>query len=151
MNALAPVINTTPAPTWLALAGGGSPTFWFVGISAVAVAGWLTRDLPGWVMMWAIAATEFFVLKLATLRGCDGWYRRGLGAGYLFAWAGMNAPAFLRGPANSRVPAPPLAELGWALLKLGFGSVLSLWAIRHVTDFPPMLVGWTGMFGIIFA
>lgn len=150
MNALAPATNDSCATPLRATAGGASAMFWLAGAIAVALAAWLTRALPGWAMMWAIAGTEFFILKIATLRGCthriSGW-RIAL---YLAAWPGMNAPTFLPTGAEDRLPAPA-AELTWTLLKLALGLALAGWAVLHVADSPPLLVGWLGMLGIIFA
>jgi len=102
---------------------------WTAGVGAVLAAGWFTRDLPGWVIMSAVAATEWFVLKLATLAG---FVTRGdtdpkRVAGYLFGWVGMNARAFF-GPPPAVRPTP--GEWAFGVAKLAGGFALAVWVVR---------------------
>ncbi len=66
-------------------------------------------------------------------------------AGYLLAWPGLDAPAFLRGAAS-----PPAAG-EWLLAtgKLVLGLTLLFGALRWIEDWPPLAVGWAGMIAIV--
>jgi hypothetical protein len=122
-----------------------------VGLGLLPLAmGWYTREAPAWVVMWAIAGAEFFALKLLTLAGlwktAPAWRL----AAYLLLWPGMNAKAFL----TTSLPATRAAtgrELMVAMTKLAFGLAMAAWAVAHVTTASPLLIGWVGMLGIIFA
>jgi Membrane bound O-acyl transferase family len=115
-----------------------------------ALAWWVARDFPAWVVMWALAGAMFFALKLLTLTAAE------LRAvpfvrilAYIALWPGMDVRAFLR----ERPERPPVArpsELAIALLKLAGGVAAGVWAAQHVGTAQPMLVGWVGMIGIIF-
>lgn len=120
---------------------------WCAGIAGVALAWWLTRGLPGWVAMLAIAATEWIALKLATLRGHAARAGAARIAGYLAAWPGMNARAFFGETAARK---PGIGEGAFATAKIAFGLVLTGWAVVHAHDGREMLVAWIGVVGIIF-
>ncbi len=97
--------------------------------------------------MWTIAATEFFVLKVATLPGELAHASMSRVAGYLGAWPGMDARIFL-GPRHATRPA--LGELIAALGVFAAGIALGGWAVVHATAGAPLLVGVVGMLGVIF-
>jgi alginate O-acetyltransferase complex protein AlgI len=114
---------------------------------AVAIQQWL----PAWAFMWTLAATMFFGLKWLTLRHA---LRRGLTAclwrklSYLFLWIGMNAKEFLSTGRTESKSRP--VEWGIAFAKTALGVAL-LWAIVPLlSPSRPLLVGWTGMAGLIF-
>lgn len=135
-------VNATPHPTAAIRAAA-----WGAGLAAVALAWWLTRGRPGWIVMLAVAATEWVALKLATLAGCASsaaWSRT---IGYLVAWPGMNARAFFE---RAKVPAPPPAEAAWAVAKMALGLVLTAWAIRHAHDERELRVAWVAVIGVLF-
>ena len=116
-------------------------------LCAPALAWLATRHGPAWAMMWAVAAAEFFALKLLTLVGR--WHTAPAGriAAYLALWPGMDASAFL----DPRPAAPPpVRELAFALAKLALGLVAGMWAAAHAATLPMWLVAWAGMIGIIF-
>ncbi len=100
-----------------------------------------------------------FTLSLAIYAACKWqtwWQVRGRGAcagrrrpfGYLLAWPGMDAAAFLN---QSALPPKPAArEWTLAVLKTLFGAVL-LWSVaRMVPPQKPLLVGWVGIVGLLF-
>jgi alginate O-acetyltransferase complex protein AlgI len=69
-------------------------------------------------------------------------------AGYLFAWPGMDATAFLnRGRSRSRKPSK--AEWMLATSKTALGIALLFGGIRWAPSRYPYVVGWAGMVGII--
>lgn len=136
---------------------------WGLGSGTIALVWGLTRTGPAWLAMSAIAATSFFALKLATLRGSWKAAAPWRIAGYLFAWPGMNAQRFLAGEGcrrdtstsrgvSARMPSgcPRYGELAFALAKLVGGLVCASWAMVHATEASPFVVGWVGMLGIIF-
>jgi alginate O-acetyltransferase complex protein AlgI len=121
-----------------------------VGLGLLPIAAWwYTRGAPAWVVMWAIAGTEFFALKLLTLAGLWKTAPAWRIAAYLLLWPGMNAKAFL----TLSLPATRTAtgrELAVAMAKLALGLAMTAWTVAHVTTASHLLVGWVGMLGIIF-
>jgi len=107
------------------------------------------QDMPPWASMWLLAITIFASLKWAS------WWRSPLrrlasiwrSAGYLLAWPGMDADAFLD---PSRLPAPTrLSEWIWAASKTVFGVAL-LWCVaRQVPSDQPMPRGWIGLVAMV--
>jgi hypothetical protein len=110
----------------------------------------VVRDrMPAWACMWALAIVIYASLKWAS------WWRspsrfvatgtRSLG--YLLAWPGMDADAFL---ATDRKVLPPRAsEWAWAIGKIGLGGIL-LWVMaRHVSSQWPLLQAWVGLVGMV--
>jgi alginate O-acetyltransferase complex protein AlgI len=106
--------------------------------------------LSGWILMWGLAITLGLAFKWLTL--CDAWAAGHRGSrlrtiGYLFAWPGMNARAFLSDtrPAGQPENREWLAALAKTLL-----AAIILWAGTPVAARTnPMLGGWTGMTGIV--
>jgi predicted DCC family thiol-disulfide oxidoreductase YuxK len=107
--------------------------------------------IPAWVFMW--------VMALALYAGCK-WLtfsvaRRKLGdtkairnIGYLLAWPGMDAKAFLN--ADTLVIKTRLNEWLFASVKTLFGAALIWFLARLAFPIHPLLAGWIGMAGIIF-
>jgi membrane bound O-acyltransferase family protein len=105
--------------------------------------------LVPWGFMWTLAAAIFFGCKWQSW-----WEGRstpgatiGRNIGYLFAWPGMDAAAFLD-PAK-RAEHPARREWLWAFAKTIFGATLLWGVVPHVTAAQPLLAGWVGMVGII--
>lgn len=107
------------------------------------------HNFAPWIWMWLIAFALFFGCKWLTW-----WQNRNINTtvarhlGYLFAWPGMDAKAFLN-PANKAVRPRGRA---WILtfLKILFGAAL-LWGVaRWIPSLMPLLQGWTGLIGLIF-
>jgi hypothetical protein len=108
--------------------------------------------MPRWVFMWTIACTLYGACKWLTywqvrgqFRGRDG--RRRLG--YLLAWPGMDASAFL---SHSDTPPEPVSRFEWTIagLKLLFGIVLTWLVARWALPENPLAAGWLGMIGAVF-
>jgi hypothetical protein len=105
--------------------------------------------LAPWCFMWTLAAAIFFGCKWQSW-----WQGRntqgatiGRSLGFLFAWPGMDATAFLD-PAK-RAPRPEAKEWGWVVSKIAFGAML-LWGVApRIPAAQPLLAGWVGMIGII--
>ncbi|MEO6435999.1 MAG: DCC1-like thiol-disulfide oxidoreductase family protein [Tepidisphaeraceae bacterium] len=115
-----------------------------VALMAALVAG---ASLPPWVYMWTIALTLYAACKWITW-----WPSRSLGtwrrsAAYLFAYAGMNARAFLSAAApvqtRSREFVFPIANAA-----LGIAAILILAASPTLASSHPMLTGWAAMFAL---
>ena len=116
-------------------------------LPATAVA--FGRLLPPWAFMWVLSSAIFFSLKWVTW-----WQARTHTAhtvwrslGYLFAWPGMDAEAFL--DSTERV-SPPVASRWLAPVFKTFLGIMLLWVVaREIPERDALLRGWTGMAGII--
>lgn len=101
---------------------------------------------PRWAVMWVLAVAVFAGCKWLTWRrtptAAPAWRH----LGYLVAWPGLDAAAFL-GPRTARRPTP--GEWLFAAGKLAFGVAL-LYAAGQVPSDAPYLAGWVGMAGIVF-
>jgi hypothetical protein len=111
----------------------------------------LHASLPAWLSMWAMLVAVFAGCKWLTWWDAPIEARhssRGRSLGYLFAWPGMDAAAFLK--SNQNVSRPRAVEWTAAALKTLLGialicGVAPLFPIEH-----PLVVGWTGMIGLAF-
>ncbi|MBL9188060.1 MAG: hypothetical protein JNK23_11310 [Opitutaceae bacterium] len=121
---------------------------WAAGLVVVAFAWWLVRDRTGWVVMLAVAGTEWAVLKLTTFRGYGEAASLWRAIGYLVAWPGMNARAFFGAPAENR---PGAGEIASAAAKTFLGFVLVAWAVRHAHEEAELTVAWVAVVGVLFA
>jgi Membrane bound O-acyl transferase family len=107
------------------------------------------NGLTPWVFMWILSFAIFISLKWLT------WWRARFriahspwrSAGYLLAWPGMDAEAFL--DANQRVPTPPPMAWLWAIFETALGVLLLSVVARSVPQGIPLLRGWVGMLGLI--
>jgi predicted DCC family thiol-disulfide oxidoreductase YuxK len=114
----------------------------------------LSPLMPRWVFMWAMAFAIYAGCKWLTFRQTirlttalsSTFTKRVLG--YLFAWPGMDAQAFLR--ETSRVARPARAEWIAAAGKTAAG-ILLVWRIaRDVLPISPLVAGWIAMIGATF-
>jgi hypothetical protein len=137
------------------------PWLWAAGAENTVAIGWiplivlpivtvvLRGSLQPWIFMWMLAASIFFGCKWQSW-----WEHRhfagatfGRSAGYLFAWPGMDAEAFLNPERHAY--APEAREWFWAIFKTASGVAL-LWAVaRRIPENNALLAGWIGMLGII--
>jgi hypothetical protein len=111
----------------------------------------MASQTPAWGFMWAMAFALYAGCKWLTYQEAQA---RGVvagrlfGLGYLLAWPGMDAAAFLDGTER---PAPPrTAEWMVAALKTALGAALLWIAARVALPEYPLLAGWLGMAGLIF-
>lgn len=107
--------------------------------------------MPRWGFMWAMAVALYAGCKWLTYREiqADGLAVDRLRTfGYLLAWPGMDASAFLRGA--GRAAPPRLSEWAIAVLKAGLGAALIWIAARAALPVHPLLAGWLGMAGVMF-
>jgi hypothetical protein len=107
--------------------------------------------MPRWVVMWTIALALYGGCKWATYsqaRAQFGERDRRRVFGYLLAWPGMDASAFLRGGATPE----PASRHEWtfAALKVLLGVVLTWVVARWAWPERPLVAGWIGMVGAIF-
>jgi hypothetical protein len=107
---------------------------------------------PKWAVMWSLAFAIFAACKWLT------WYRSGakrvpwwLHLGYLVAWPGLDAEAFLN-PPPGKVKWPSSAECMSATVKLLAGIAL-FWIVARVIPEDAgawgLVRGWIGMIGMI--
>ncbi len=104
-------------------------------------------NLSPWILMWLNAFALYFGTKWLTW-----WQNRKIPAspgrhlGYLFAWPGMDAKAFLA-PAKN-IARPRLWEWVVTILKIALGAAL-LWGVARQIPSAPLLQGWVGLLGLI--
>ena len=105
--------------------------------------------LAAWAFMWALAIAIFIGCKWLT------WWRtrdipttRLRQFGYLLAWPGMDAEAFLHSAV--RPAQPSKRDWIWAVVKTIFGVALLWGVVRRVPASLPLLRGWVGLVGLIF-
>jgi hypothetical protein len=116
-----------------------------------AIALLLAAWMPRWGFMWAMACALYAGCKWLTYREA-----RAHGVmpdrvrvfGYLLAWPGMDATAFLFG--TDRLAQPPRSEWMAAVLKTSLGATLTWVIARTALAVNPLLAGWLGMAGLIF-
>lgn len=119
---------------------------------ALPIATFLFRDaLPPWLFMWALAFALYAGCKWLTFAIA----RRKLeeinpvrSFGYLFAWPGMDATAFLSAP--RKIDQPIFREWIFATAKIPFGSILLWFGAPFAARHDPLVAGWIGMVGIMF-
>lgn len=104
---------------------------------------------PRWALMWTLAVALYGGCKWLTWRRTPvvgASFRRHLG--YLLAWPGLDAAAFLN---SSHLPqARPTAQEWWfASGKLALGLGLLFGLAREVPASLPYVAGWIGMVGIV--
>jgi hypothetical protein len=107
---------------------------------------------PLWAFMWLLALAIYAGCKWLTWRRTPaphaGWLRH---AGYLLAWPGLDAKAFLRSPMDPERLRPPASEWLAAAFKVALGVALFWGAGRLVPTDDELLMGWLGMTGLVLA
>lgn len=103
---------------------------------------------PAWAIMWSLALALYAGFKWLT------WRRTPVpGAsvarhlGYLFAWPGMDAAAFLD-PRPHNATRPSAGEWLFAAAKFAAGLTLLAAGVRRVPVADAYWVGWAGMIGL---
>jgi predicted DCC family thiol-disulfide oxidoreductase YuxK len=107
--------------------------------------------MPRWTFMWVMAFSLYAGCKWLTYseaRAGGAGSDRLRALGYLLAWPGMDATAFLR--KTVRLPQPRPSEWIAAAVKTSIGATL-IWVVaRTALPVNPLLAGWLGMLGLIF-
>src|SRR3569833_180136 len=101
---------------------------------------------PRWMYMWMLAFAIFAGCKWLTWRRTPmphASLARHLG--YLFAWPGLDAAAFLDPHPAPPIRAPKPIEWLFAASKLSLGLLLLFVVARQLPADDPYLVGWVGM------
>ena len=142
--------ETRPAPRLRSVQASGpakpSALMWMTVILLAAATTAVARHLPAWGLMWALAFTIYASCKWATWRQARdlarraGWRRS---IGYLLAWPGMDARAFLA----DRLPRPPDNIVLGAAARMALGATVLLLIARRLDHGP--LSAWAGMAGVI--
>ncbi|WP_428305606.1 MBOAT family protein [Lacipirellula sp.] len=116
---------------------------------ALAPATW-----PHWACMWGIAFAIYFGAKWLTWRRpVQPRVSAARSFGYLVAWPGLDAVAFLE-PRDAKsceqVAAPSRGEWSFAAFKLALGATIffGLARLAPVVELP-YLTGWIGMIGLV--
>ena len=123
----------------------------FLPLLILPVVAWLLAPwMPRWGFMWTLAfalyaGCKWLTYREARARGVAPDRRRVLG--YLLAWPGMDATAFLCG--SGLLARPRSSEWMVAALKTLLGATL-IWVVAR-TALPgnPLLAGWLGMVGLV--
>lgn len=99
--------------------------------------------------MWTLAFAIYAGCKWLTWWSASG-HRASAGRqlGYLYAWPGLDASAFLNNPSRS-IPQPRLGEWVLALAKTGVGFSILFGVTRLLPFDEPYLAGWVGMIGMV--
>jgi hypothetical protein len=133
------------------MSGATSRLLAFLPLLILAVVALLVASrLPRWGFMWAMALAlyagcKWLTYREARARGVTADGRRAIG--YLLAWPGMDATAFLG--RTDRPDKPDPFEWIVAALKTLLGTTL-IWAVAgHSVPVNPLLAGWLGMVGLI--
>jgi alginate O-acetyltransferase complex protein AlgI len=106
-------------------------------------------DWPRWAFMWLLCVALFAGVKWLTWRRTPAPAASlGRHVGYLILWPGLDAAAFLRGPAVQR---PTRSEWLDACVKLALGTVILWGVVRFIPEEVELLRGWVGMIGIVLA
>ena len=104
---------------------------------------------PAWLVMWTLAGSAYGACKLLSWRAAGDaghgapWWRH---AGYLMAWPGMDAPAFL---AKTAVRRPARREWAAAATRTALGAALIFAIVPAAGAGPPLFTGWLGMLGLV--
>ncbi len=133
-----------------ALASKGLTWSGWIPLLVLPAAAMVVRSrLELWCFMWMLAFAIFFGCKWQTW-----WEHRGTAdtpigrtLGYLFAWPGMDAEAFLNPARHAR--RPEMKEWIWASVKTASAGALLWGIVRRVPEGNDLLAGWLGMLGII--
>ena len=131
------------------LLGGRKYAAWVPLIVLPLMAIMVRPYLSPWCFMWILAAAIFFGCKWQTW-----WEQRNISSatigrnlGFLFAWPGMDAAAFLNPEKHAQRPEGK--EWLLALAKTASGAILVWVVARRVPAGNDLLAGWVGMIGII--
>lgn len=111
---------------------------------------WTWRDMEAWRVMWLLAVAVFLTCKLVTLVEFVGTTplssRSSLA--YVLAWPGLDARVFV---GDARASSKPRRrEWVWAIVKTAFGAAMFWGVARSLPIENELLIGWTGMIGLVF-
>ena len=105
---------------------------------------------PRWAFMWLLAFVIYAGAKWLTWRRTPAtgvpWWRH---AGYLLAWPGMDADAFLNSALSTERNRTKLREWLFPAARALAGAILFWGAPRVVAEEHSLLIGWLGMIGLI--
>ena len=105
---------------------------------------------PRWAFMWSLAFGIYAGCKWLTwcrtpVKGVPVWRH----AGYLLAWPGLDAAAFLNSRLSVPSATPSLREWLFAASKFALGVSLLFGVVRWDPTQFPYVIGWVGMIGIV--
>ncbi|WP_237564919.1 MBOAT family protein [Blastopirellula marina] len=108
-------------------------------------------QLPGWLLMWLLAVTIYLACKWLAWSTTSVKSTIGRNLAYWLAWPGLDALAFLRMETKQPIAAPLAVDWFLAALKTVLGGLLLAAAIAWSERWPPLMVGWLGMWGLILS
>lgn len=110
----------------------------------------IPAEWPRWLFMWMLAFAIFAGCKWLTWRRTHvaglAWWRH---AGYLLAWPGLDANAFLQPHPLPREMRPLPLEWTGAAFKFLVGITVFWGGSRLISEEQELLLGWVGMVGLI--
>ena len=110
----------------------------------------IPSEWPRWAFMWLLAFVIFIGCKWLTWRRTPApnarWWQH---AGYLLAWPGLDAIAFLGPTRVLEEDRPTMSEWVSAAAKLIAGIILFWGVAGLVPEHQTILFGWLGMVGLI--
>lgn len=116
----------------------------------VSVLAAMPLDWPRWAVMWSLALSIFAGCKWLT------WWNRRVAhaslarhAGYLLAWPGLDADAFLTSTPLSEEQRPTRRQWLTAAAQVALGAALLAIAARSLPAGSTLLAGWLGMIGVV--
>lgn len=119
-------------------------------LGPIAVVAFVPDDWPRWAFMWMLAFALYAGCKWLTWRrtpapGAPLWRH----VGYLLAWPGMDAAAFLRASSRAELRSAGAMQWSLALGNLAAGAVLFWGVARFVPPQYAYPAGWVGMIGFV--
>lgn len=118
-------------------------------LGPLLVIGLFPASLPGWAFMWTLAFVIFCGCKWLTWRRTPIAASLSRNLGYLFAWPGLDACAFLGSSGDRTFESPSPVDWLGAALKTAVGVSLFVWAARILYPTHAYIAGWVGMVGIV--
>ncbi|MDA0832630.1 MAG: MBOAT family protein [Planctomycetota bacterium] len=99
--------------------------------------------------MWSLSFAIYLGCKWLTWRRTPTTASIGRKFGYLFAWPGLDAAAFLHSSDDVAISRPDAKEWSLASLKLLCGVSLIWGVVRLIPTDSPYAAGWVGMIGLV--
>jgi alginate O-acetyltransferase complex protein AlgI len=105
---------------------------------------------PRWALMWSLAVAIYAGCKWLTWKRASTahapWWQH---AGYLIAWPGLDADAFLQPPDRSKTRQPRPHDVMAAAANIVVGLLLFVYIAPTLAAEHPLLAGWIGFAAVV--